>query len=398
MDFGFSEQEEKFRQEVRDFLDKESPSSWVKGGMWSDGEIESEEEWAFWKSMQRKLAEKGWMGISWPKEYGGLGHPYMEQAIFSEEMGYRGAPGEGAGNFTHFGPALLAWGTEEQKKKYMPPVTRGESIWYDAISEPDAGSDAANIATTAIQDGDDYIINGRKRWGPFAWTCDYFFFFARTDPDSTRHHGLSAFIADLNTPGITMRIIKNMAGYPYWGEITFENVRLPKENMLGPKNQGWTVLTTTFNNERTFMEYFGTMRRNLDLIIRYVKETKRNGEPLARNSVIRHKLAQLAIEVEVTRLLYYRVVWTRDQGITLVHETSLAKAFADKTLKHIVTVGMEIVGLHGQLRPGSKWASLAAKIQNAYLVNPAWALAGGGTEIQKNIVAWMGLKMPREKA
>jgi len=146
------------------------------------------------------------------------------------------------------------------------------------------------------------------------------------------------------------------------------------------------------------MEYFGTMRRNLDLIVRYAKETKRNGEPLVKNSVIRHKLAQLAIEVEVTRLLYYRVVWARDQGITLVHETSLAKAFADETLKHIVTVGMEVVGLHGQLRLGSKWASLAAKIQNAYLVNPAWALADGGTEIQKNIVAWMGLKMPREKA
>jgi len=251
--------------------------------------------------MQHKLAEKGWLGIWWPKEYGGLGRSLMEQAIFSEEMACRGAPESGSATLVHFGPLLSAWGTEEQKKKYMPPAAKGETIWCDFISEPDAGSDVTRIATTAVQNGDEYIINGRKKWAPFAWTCDYCVFFARTDPASIGNRGLSAFIADLKTPGITIRIIKNMAGYPYWGEITFENVRLPKENMIGPKNQGWTVLTTTLNNERTFMEFFGTIRRNLDLVIRYAKETRRNGEPLVKNSAIRRKLAQLAIEVEVTR-------------------------------------------------------------------------------------------------
>jgi len=177
-----------------------------------------------------------------------------------------------------------------------------------------------------------------------------------------------------------------------------DNARLPKENMIGPKNEGWTVILNTLNNERIFVDILGGMQRTLDLIIRYAKETKWNGEPLIKSPVIRHKLAQLAIEVEVTRLLYYRVAWFRDQGITLIHETSLAKVFGNETMKHIVTIGMEIMGLHGQLKPGSKWAFFATKIQQAYLTNPAWALAGGSIEIEKNIIAWMGLKMPREKA
>jgi len=394
MEFGFSEPEEKFRQEVRDFLNKEIPPSWVKGGMLSAGETENEEEWAFWKSIQHKLAEKGWLGINWPKEYGGLGRSHMELNIFMEEMSYRGAPGVAPANIWHLGPMLLAWGTEEQKKTHLPQAARGETLWIDALAEPDAGSDAANITTTAVQDGNDYIINGRKRWGcvvPFDW----FLFIARTDPDSTRHRGLSMFMTHVKTTGITVRPILDSDGYPYFADITLDNVRLPKENMIGPENQGWTVITTTFNNERNFFDIVGAIRRILRLIIDYAKETKRNGEPLVKNPVIRRKLAQLAIEAEVTRLLYYRVVWFRDRGTTLIHETSLAKVFGNETMKHMVTTGMEIMGLHGQLKPGSKWASSAAKMQHAYLVNPAWAVGGGATEIEKNLIAWMGLKMPR---
>jgi len=397
MEFGFSEQEEKFRQEVRDFLSKEIPSSWVKSGIFSQGELENEEEWAFWCSIQRKLGEKGWLGIYWPKEYGGLGRSHMEQAILMEEMSYRGAPGVAPGIIWQVGPILLAWGTEVQKKTHLSRAARGETFWINALAEPDAGSDGANITTTAVEDGDDYIINGRKWWGCIV-PCDWFFFLARTDPDSTRHKGLSTFVVDVKTPGITVSPILNSDGYPYWADITLENVRLPRENMIGPKNQGWTVITTTLNNERNFFDIVGAIKRILNLIIRYVKETKRNGEPLIKNPAIRHKLAQLGIEVEVTRLLYYRVVWFRNQGTTLIHETSLAKAFGNETMKHIVTTGMEIMGLHGQLKAGSKWASFAAKMQHAYLVNPAWAIGGGSAEIEKNIIAWMGLKMPREKA
>jgi alkylation response protein AidB-like acyl-CoA dehydrogenase len=206
------------------------------------------------------------------------------------------------------------------------------------------------------------------------------------------------FMADVKTPGITIKPILDSDGYPYFADITFDNVRLPKENMIGPKNEGWTVITTTLNNERNFFDIVGALRRILELIIRYAKETKRDGKPLVRDPVIRHKLAQLAIEVEITRLLYYRVVWFRDQGITLIHETSLAKVFGNETMKHMVNTGMEIMGLHGQLKPGSKWASFAAKMQHAYLVNPAWAIGGGSSEIEKNIIAWMGLKVPKYEA
>jgi len=395
MDFGFSKQEEKFRQEVRDFLNKEIPPAWVKSGTTTPGEIDSEEEWAFWKSIQRKLGEKGWLAISWPKEYGGLGRSHMEQAIFMEEMTYRGAPGLAPGNHNHVGPILLAWGTEEQKKTHLSPMARGETIWSPAWSEPNAGSDLANISATAVQDGDNYIINGQKRWSVHSFLADWTLFLARTAPDSTGHRGLSVFLADLKTPGITITPVVDTGGYRYWGEITLDNVPVPRENMIGPKNEGWTVMTASLNNERNAFEMLGTARRNLDLVVHYARETKRNGEPLVNNPVIRHKLAQLAIEVEVTRLVYYRVVWGRDQGITLIHEASLAKVFGDETVKRIVTAGMEIMGLHGQLRPGSKWASFAAKMQHAYLVNPAWVIGGGSSEIQKSLIAWMGLKMPR---
>jgi len=396
MEFGLSEQQEKFRQEVRDFLDREIPSSWAKTSLEAEEQIDNEEEWAFYKSIQHKLAGKGWLSIHWPKEYGGLGRSYTDFVIFIEEMSKRGAPGISPGATWHIVPTLLACGTEEQKKIHLPPIARGETMWYNALSEPNAGSDVANISTTAVPDGDDYIINGQKSLGAYGRFADWCFFLVRTDPNSSGHRGLSMFMADLKTPGITMKSVNDMADYGLWIDLFLNNVRLPKENMIGDKDQAWKVVTTTLNNERAVYSICGTVRRNLAFITRFAKETKGDGEPLTKNPVIRHKLAELAIEVEVTRLLYYRLASLRDKGITPApHEISAAKVFGSDTMKHVVTVGMEIMGLHGQLRKGSKWASSAAGIEHAYLTNPAWALGGGSTEIQKNVIALIGLGMPR---
>jgi len=396
MDFGFSEKEEKLRQEVRQFLAKEIPPDWLKTGATSYAQIDTAEEEAFAQAMARKYAEKGWVSWSWPERYGGRAGTKMEHTIIQEEILYRGAPGLCLVNTGHIGPTMLELGTEEQKRAHLTRMARGETFWANGLSEPNAGSDIANIATTAIEEGDSFIINGQKCWGTEGYFADWIFFLARTDPDSTRHRGISMLVADLKTPGITRRVVNSMDGYRFWVETHFDNARIPRENLIGEKNNGWNSAMTCLNNERSVIGITSTTRRNLDLIIRYARETKRGGQALAEDPLIRHKLADLAVRVNLARLLCYRIVWMRDRGISPTYETSVNKTFAGDTLKLLGDIGMQLMGLCGQLKTGAKWASFAAPLERAYLANRAWLLGAGASEIQRNIIALTSLRMPRE--
>ena len=391
MDFQFSEEQERFRQEVRDFLDREMPPDWMAVEFNPEQELETEEDWAFCRSLRRKMAEKGWLSLWWPKEYGGQGRSRIDYIILREEIFYRGAVGFDGLACIMLAPVLLAYGTEEQKRKHLAPIARGEVQWCQGFSEPNAGSDLASVTMRAREDGDYFVVDGQKCWTSMGERADWGFFLVRTDPAATKHRGMSFLMVDMKTPGITINPVYSVIGIRHWNEVFFDGVRVPEENLVGGKNQGWYVATSVLNSERVGIEQYAISRRALDRLLQYVRQN----ESLAENPVIRQKLAALATEVEVCRLFCYHTAWMQDRGLDPVYEASMGKSFADDVMVHIADAGLEILGLYGQLGRGSKWAPLDGTIEATYLTYPPWTIGSGSQEIQKNIIATLGLQLPR---
>jgi alkylation response protein AidB-like acyl-CoA dehydrogenase len=394
LDLRFTAEEEAFRQEVRGFLKKELPPgmerSVIHGG-------ETDEEWEFTKQFTRKLGDKGWIAIWWPKKYGGLDGTDMQYLIFSEEMAYARAPRMDGGGTGIVGPTILVHGTDEQKDKFLPPIAHGEVMWIQCFSEPDYGSDSAGIQTRAVEDGGSYVIDGQKTWISFGLHGDFCYMTTRTDPDVPKHKGISMFLVDMKTPGIEVKPIVNMVGAPGFCEVYFDNVRVPKENMLGPKNDGWMVMMTILSFERgTLATMAGAMRRSLDDLIAWVKEASYGDKPLAKDPLVRQKLAEIAIGVDVSRLLAYRTIWMQGQGQIPTYQASIAKAFADEMFFELAQVATEIMGLYGQLAWHDRHAPLDGVMTGNYLNNLGCMFAGGTPEIQRTVMATVGLGLPRK--
>ena len=394
LDLQFTAEEEAFRQEVRDFLKKELPPEMERAVLHGG---ETEEEWAFTKQFTRKLGEKGWIAIWWPKKYGGLDGTDMQYLIFSEEMAYGRAPRMDGGGTGIVGPTILVHGTEEQKDRFLPPIAHGEVMWIQCFSEPGFGSDSAGIQTRAVEDGDSYVINGQKTWISFGLHGDLCYMTTRTDSDVPKHKGISMFLVDMKTPGIEVRPITNMVGAPGFCEVYFDNVRVPKENMLGPKNEGWMIMMTILSFERgTLATMAGAMRRSLDDLVDWVKGASYGGRPLAKDPLVRQKLAEIAIGVDVSRLLAYRTIWMQGQGQIPTFQASMAKAFADEMFFELTQVATEIMGLYGQLAWHEKHAPLDGVMMGNYLNNLGCMFAGGTPEIQRTVMATVGLGLPRK--
>ncbi|MEE9324575.1 MAG: acyl-CoA dehydrogenase family protein [Dehalococcoidia bacterium] len=392
MDFRFSEGELAFREEVRSFLEQELPPDWEEE--WD--QAVADEFWEFEKYMRRKLAEKGWLAMNWPKGYGGQSASHVQQVIFAEEMTYRGAPGRDIAGVDTLGPGLIKYGTEAQKKQHLGGAARGEVLWCGAFSEPGAGSDLASLQTRAVLDGDDYVINGQKTWTSAAHRADWMWVFVRTDPDAPKHKGITCFLLDMKTPGITLRPIVTMTERNTFCEVFFDNVRVPRENMLGELNQGWYVAMTTLNHDRARVDYCSWARRVLKHVMDYAKETKYNGQLLSQNPVVRHKLSEIAIEVEIALLMVYNIAWMRDNGLPVdYYSIPITKLFCTEVLQRATNVGMQVVGLSSQLKGGSKWAALEGRLQNMYLYAVSPTIYDGSSELQRNVIAIKGLGLPR---
>jgi len=390
LDFRFSEELERFRQEVKDFCERELPQNWILGDAFAEEALVTEEDWAFYHSFKRKLGEKGWLSIGWPRQYGGQ-ESRLKFVILDDEINYYGAPGlDEDVTYSIVTPTILAHCNEAQKKKHLPPLARGEVTWCEGFSEPNAGSDLAALSTRAVEQGDYFVVDGQKTWISVGWFAEWGIFLFRTDPDAPKHKGISMFIVDISTPGITRNPIINQLGHTTWGEIFFDGVRIPRENLVGEINKGWQTAMSTLNTERSAMIWLAASRRCLDRIVAYVRERG----SLAKNPVIRHRLAAMAADVEVARLFCYYVEWMREQGKTPIHESSMAKLYAADLSVRIAEAGMEILGLYGQLKRGSAWAPVAGSIIEALLGYPPWVIAGGSPEIQKNVIATMGLGLP----
>jgi len=395
MDFRFTPEEEAFRQEVQRFIEEELPS-----GYW--GGLESEfdpDRFDLTKRIARKLGAKRWLAMNWPKEYGGLEASTIKHMIFKEEAAYHQLPGidMGVGGITWVGPTLLILGTDEQKKEHLAPLAVGEKWWCTMYSEPGAGSDMANVMCRAVLQGDEYIINGQKVWTSAAHIADWGWLLVRTDPDADKkHHGISLLLVDMKTPGITVRPLLNLAGHRFFNEVFFDNVHVPRRNLIGEENRGWYHCMIAMAFERTMGVMIAAgARRLVEELIRFVNETEVNGQPLGKDLSIRQKLAELAIEVEIARVMGYRIIWQQTKGELPGYEAPMIKVFASETLQRITDVGTQIMGLYGQLWLGSKWAPLGGMMPDMYMNSVGMLIAAGTSEILRNIIAERGLVLPR---
>ena len=290
--------------------------------------------------------------MHWPKEYGGQGASPILSLIFNEEMSYHGAPGRDAFGARMLGPTLMLYGTEEQKRSFLPPVARGEVQWCQGYSEPQAGSDLASLSTRADDKGDYFLVNGSKVWTSLAHRADWMMVLVRTDIEAPKHRGISFLLVDMKSPGVEVRPIMNMAGTHEFNEVFFDDVQVPKGNLVGEKDRGWYVAVTLLDFERSGIEYAASSRRLLDDLWAFMKDSKGGASQRGDQEWISELLAQRYVETEVARLIAYRVAWMQSQGIVPNREASMSKVFGSENFQRVADTGMKVLGQYGLLVAG----------------------------------------------
>ncbi|TAK37086.1 MAG: acyl-CoA dehydrogenase [Chloroflexota bacterium] len=383
MDFRFPDDVERFRLEVREFLARE----WHPDPAWGDTPADAD------RTFKRKLATKGWYALSIPKEYGGLGLPLLQQFVFHEELSYVDAPGTGVG-VAIVAPCLIKYGTEEIRRRFIPRIISAEIDFCLGYSEPEAGSDLAALSTTAILDGDNFVINGQKMFTTSAHRTEFVWLAARTDPTAVKHKGISMLLVDIKSPGITIRPLHAMDD-TRTNVVYYDNVIVPKENLVGEINRGWYYITTALDFERLLAFPIAGVRGIFDQIVAYVKQTSRGGQPLKDQPEIRSKLARLSADLEMGQLISHQAAWKASEGQLLSHEAAMIKTWSSELLQRTCHIGTQILGLYGTLQYGSKYAPLQGRIERAHRAAVMRTFGAGSNEIQRNIIALRGLGLAR---
>ncbi len=388
MDFSFSPEDEAFREEVRAFIREElGDRDIIRGG--------NLDAWKAYRQFIQKLAGRGWLTLAWPEEWGGQGASHIKQLVYNEEMALAEAPATDLGS-DRVGPTIMLYGTDDQKEKFLPPIVKGEVVWCQGFSEPGSGSDLASLQTKAALDGDEFVINGSKIWTSLAHFAEWIILLVRTDQDAPKHRGISYLLVDMKTPGVEVRPLVDMLGRHQFNEVFFDNVRVPRDALVGEMNRGWYVATATLDFERSGIGRVIGSRKTYEQLVTYTRETTRGGTALIEHPLVRAKLADLRIEFEVGKNLSYRVAWMQNQNLIPNYEASVSKMFGSELSQRLANAGIEIMGLGGQLAPGSPWAPLAGKFETLYLNSAALTVAAGTSEIQRNIIAGRGLGLPRD--
>jgi alkylation response protein AidB-like acyl-CoA dehydrogenase len=328
---------------------------------------------------------------AWPKEYGGAGMSVMQQVVYNEELARARAPRPNFLGIGLVGPTIMVHGSAEQKQEHLSGILSGDVYWCQGFSEPGSGSDLASLQTKAIQDGDDYVINGQKIWTSGAHRADRMMLLARTDFEAPKHKGISCFLLDMHAPGVTVSSLTNMAETPSFNQVFFDNVRVPKKDLLGELNRGWYVAMTTLAFERSSIVNAVSLQQLLGEVIEATRSFRRPDDTVAK-----HELADRAIEAHVAILLSHWVASVQAKGLMPTKEASVTKLYCSELGQRIAKTAIRLAGLYGQLGPDSPYAPLMGRIERMYRTQVGASLAGGTSEVQRNIIAQLGLGLPRD--
>ncbi len=388
MDFAFSAEEEAFRADLRAFLDEELPEWWR--GMF----VDDERAIPLTREICRKLAERGWLTMAWPPEHGGSGASPWMQTIVREEMWAREEPrGPQYMNLNYIGPLIMRFGTADQQARFLPPMARGEVIWCQGFSEPDAGSDLAALRTAADDRGDHFVVNGQKIWTSYADApADWCLLLVRTDPGAPKHDGISVLMVDMASSGIRVRPIGTMAGPHEFNEVFLDDVVVPRANLLGEQNRGWEVIVTGLTFERVGIARYARAGALLERLVEHA-----NATGLAADPRVRQQLADLRARYEAARVLAYRAVSQQAAGEVPTVEASIARMHATLLEQDVGHVGLELLGPVGLLRADDTRAALRGEVPRQWVRNVPTTVAAGTLEVQKDIVAQRGLGLPRPR-
>jgi alkylation response protein AidB-like acyl-CoA dehydrogenase len=386
MDLGLNPGELKFRDELRAWLKVNLPPK-------SGETARTSAYYQYLKAWQRKLFDGGYAGIAWPKEYGGRAATFIEQAIFQEELALADAPEiYGTIGLSLVGPTIIAVGTEEQKKRYLPKMLSGDEVWCQGFSEPNAGSDLASLETKAALDGDHFVVNGQKIWTSYAHMANFCMLAVRTDTAAPKHKGITCLLVDMKSPGISVRPLKMMSGDSGFNEMFFSNVRVPAASMLGKVNDGWNVCITALSNERANLGIglYVMFKRNLDALLEQARKLRRHGKPVIECPVMRQKLAQSFVELEVFRLNTTRALSNLAKRGVPGPEGSIQKLYWSELNQRNAQIAMEVLGPHAQMTDfdAGRW------VYN-YLRCRGNTIEAGTSEVQRNIIAQRVLGLPR---
>jgi alkylation response protein AidB-like acyl-CoA dehydrogenase len=382
LDFAYPPEAEAFRAEFRGWLDSHLTDELRALPTVLNCEPGSPELDAL-RAWNRELAEVGYAAITWPPEYGGRGAGIMEQVVYAEEMHRSGAPGTvNIIGLSNIAPAIIEHGTEDQKRTLLPRMLRGDDIWCQGFSEPDAGSDLASLSCAAVLEGDHFVVNGQKTWNTLAHHANWCELLVRTDRDAPKHRGISCLLVDMTRPGVEVRPLVTIAGDNEFNEIFFDDVRVPRDALLGSLNDGWRVAMTTLAHERGGVAslHLG-LRKN---IAELLDEAKRAGA--AQDPVLRQKLARVYLEGELLKLLSERAISGALHGRNLGPESSLAKLVWSEAAQHLAEVAGDVLGADAN---SGRWGRdrVAAR---------SYTIAGGTTQVNKNIIAQRILGLPRD--
>lgn len=395
MDLSFTPEQEQYRKRVREWLLENIPEGWGTPQFeWPEDE---QERGAFLREWDRKLYEGGFAGISWPKEYGGQGLTHVEEIIYDEEAGKLNAPsGINVLGKLLLGPTLLLYGTEEQKKRFLPPLLRGEEVWCQGFSEPNAGSDLAALQTRAELDGDEWVINGQKVWTSYAHHADWCFVLARTDPDAPKHKGISFFLVPMDSEGVTVRPLVQLNKNRDFNEVFFDNVRIPKDNVVGGVNNGWKVAMGTLGFERGTLALGRQVRfqNEFNELAKLAGEMRAaDGTLVKDNPYFRQRLVEIFNDIRIMRYHGLKTISQLLNEGRLGPEASLQKLFWTTMHVNLGEAAMEVLGAEAPY-----WGTDSVsrgKMQDVYFTSRGATIYAGSTQIQKNIISERILGMPR---
>jgi 3-oxocholest-4-en-26-oyl-CoA dehydrogenase alpha subunit len=388
VDFELDEVQRAWLCEVREFL-HENVTPALRAEM---AEYDLEFPGGEVARFRRKIGEMGWFGLNWPPEYGGLGLSAVHQHLLMREFEYWGVPGPDL-TVTSVAPMIMRHGTEQNKTEFLPPIARGEMTCAVGYSEPDAGTDLANLRTRAVRDGDEWVISGSKIWNSAAQRATHEWLCVRTDPTAARHRGISVIIVPIDHPGVEVRPLVTWSGYRT-NEVFFTDVRVPAGNLIGEVNRGWTHITGALDLERGALTNAGDLRRALDELIELARRPTRDGSVPARNPGFRRRLAQAEADVEVAVLMGYEASSLLDSGVIPTVEVSVEKVFTSELRQRIADLAVDLLGPDGLLAHRSPHAPVDGKFERLYRIAPLMRFGAGANEVLRDVIAQRGHGMP----